>query len=549
MSGFVNVSQLLTEQSELRPDKIAVIAKKNSLFRFLLFKSAQYESLTFKEAELRANHYAHTFLNNGLRSGDRILVFVRPSLDFSIIIFSLFKANLTPVFIDPGMGLDSMLRCIKSSGAKGLIGIPKIHHLRLLKPSSFEDITTAFVVNGRALNAQNFEQLVKKNPSTHHYCQYLDKKSTAAILYTSGGTGSPKGVIYTHEMFMEQTFKLKQMFKLTPQDIDYPCFPLFGLFSLALGLTVVMPEQDVTKPSEVKGRSVIKSMLYHKITFSSGSPALWQKVAQEGVRKKVIFPHLKSVVTFGAPVEIKLHENFKKLIPYGDFFTPYGATECLPVSYISSREILGETKSETLKGMGTCVGYSSPAVTYKILDLVNDKIVKDFNFIGEILVSSTTMTPGYDNQDLTDLGHRYIDAVDNMVYHRMGDMGKIDSYGRLWFLGRKVHCKTINGEFLCTEEIEQPVNYLPEVKRCALIWVFDKPILMVERFDSLVDLPEPKKGQFYSKIQQVLNSLPKGHYIQEIKLSTNFPVDTRHNIKIDRIKLAHDISHSGFSLA
>lgn len=549
MSGFVNVSQLLTNQVLLRPDKIAIIAKKTSLFRFLLFKSAQYESLTFKETELRANHYAHTFLNNGLKSGDRILVFVKPCLDFPVIIFSLFKANIIPVFIDPGMGIDSMLKCIKSSGAKGLIGISKIHHLRLLMPSAFEDIKVSFVINGRALNAQNFEQLVKKNPSTHAYCQFLDKKSLAAILYTSGGTGIPKGVLYTHEMFMEQVFKLKQMFRLTPSDIDYPCFPLFGLFSLALGLTVVMPEQDVTKPSEIRGGAVIKSLQYHKVSFSTGSPALWQKVAQEGVRKKIVISHLKSVVTFGAPVELKLHENFQKIIPCGDFYTPYGATECLPVCSITSREILGETKYETLKGEGTCVGYPSPNVIYKILNLENSKVFTEKCAIGEILVSSSTMTPGYDHVETFDQIHRYIDEVTGMHFHRMGDMGKIDSYGRLWFLGRKVHCKLIDNEYLCTEEIEQPINYLPEIKRSALVWVFEKPILLIERFDSLVDLPEPKKTHFFSKIQQVLNTLPKGHHVKEIKLSTNFPVDTRHNIKIDRIKLANDLSHSGLTLA
>lgn len=539
---FSNVSELVTRQAQNFPDKIAITAQKKSWLSLFLLSSAKYETLTFKEMELRINHYAHTFLDQDLKSGDKILVFVKPSLDFPIIIFSLFRAGLVPVFIDPGMGVDAMLQCIQTSSAKALIGIPKIHHLRLLKSSYFSSIEFSYVIDGRALNAISFENLLKKNYTSTPLKSQTTGQSYAAVLFTSGGTGTPKGVLYTHEMFIEQTLKLKQIFRLANQDKDYPCFPLFGLFSLALGLTVVMPEVDLMKPSQVNAKAIVKSLMKHKITFATGSPALWKRVAQYALRKKITLPHLKAIATFGAPVSIDLHKDLSSVLTAGEVYTPYGATECLPVSVITSHEILGETKTETLGGQGTCVGYPAPTTEIKILNCQSNTIVDDINYIGEILVATSAMTSGYDGLSDATKAIRYVCPISQKKYHKMGDLGKLDCFGRLWFLGRKVQCISLPDYWLCTEEIEPAINYLPEVSRCALLKLKDKIALVVERQDGMVDLPDLQKEKFFQKIKMVLAGLPKGHLVEDIILDMNFPVDTRHNIKIDRLSMANALN-------
>lgn len=549
MHNFNNVSELLHLQASNFPDKVALYAQKKTLWSLLKIVSAKYESLTFAEIEQRVNHYAQTFLHNGFNVGDRVLVFIKPSLEFPIVIFALFKAGLVPVFIDPGMGVDSMLQCIQSSKAKGLVGIPKIHHLRLLKPHFFTSIEVAFVVMGRALNALSLDVLLKQNAHTEIKLSCMTKESLAAILYTSGGTGQPKGVLYTHGMFINQTIKLKQMFKLTPQDKDYPCFPLFGLFSLALGLTVVMPEVDLMKPADVNGKTITQSLIHHKITFSTGSPALWKKVASYSVKKKITLPFLKGLATFGAPVSLKLHADLAKVLTHGELYTPYGATECLPVSLMTSREILGETRYQTLLGEGTCVGYPAPSTEIKILCLESKKITNQSNYIGEILVSSETMTSGYDAREAESMIISFTCPETQKRYHRMGDMGKIDNFGRLWFLGRCVHSFKLANVWLCTEEIESAINNMIDINRSALIKVKDKIILVIERNDGMIDLPESLKEKFFQKIRVTLSNLPKGHFIDEIIIDRSFPVDSRHNIKIDRLLMAHNLSHKGFSLS
>ena len=105
----MNISNRLTEMAKIHPDKKAVI------FPHFNKKSDKYvyESLTFKELEIRSNKFAQQLSKLGLKKGDKTLLFLKPSLDFSAITFALFKIGVVPVFIDPGMGKNNLLKCIK----------------------------------------------------------------------------------------------------------------------------------------------------------------------------------------------------------------------------------------------------------------------------------------------------------------------------------------------------------------------------------------------------------------------------------------------------
>src|SRR5690606_6097446 len=104
----------------------------------------------------------------------------------------------------------------------------------------------------------------------------------------------------------------------------------------------------------------------YKPTFVAGSPAIWSRVADYGTRHQLTFPSIKYVVMFGAPISLKLHETLLPLLPNGNSFAPYGATEALPLTLTDGRWLLANTKERNLAGAGMCIGKAVHGVEIKI---------------------------------------------------------------------------------------------------------------------------------------------------------------------------------------
>ncbi len=524
--AWLNLCDMIEKHAELRADEIALVAPRKSWLNYINPFHQKYEYLSFYELHSRIQLYAKTMVAEGISAGDRVLVFIPPSFHFSSIVFALFKIAAVPVLIDPGMGVDNLLNCIEKVKAKYLIGIAKIHHLKAFKSRYFKSIEKSFVIDGRALNAISFEKR-SLQVSSHPDIQSVsvNPQQLGAILFTSGGTGTPKGVLYTQEIFYRQALKLKQMFELNPMEIDYPCFPLFSLFTLSLGMKNCIPNLDASAPAQCDGKTLVKEMISHQVTFAAGSPAIFMKVADYCERKKITLPSLRCLIVFGAPVSVSLHQRFQKILPHGKLYTPYGATECLPVSCISSTTILQETASLTQKGLGVCVGYPAPNVQIQILA------------DAEIAVKSDTVTLGYFENEEASCKVRFKDQQ-GQTWHKMGDVGKLDEYGRLWFYGRKNHCFELNHQLYYSAQVEAIFNEHPAVFRSALVKLSDRPAVVIERVDHLTDLPAGEWEDFLAELLNIAKDHNHTKAIKDFFLHPSFPVDARHNIKIDREKLS-----------
>src|SRR5262249_39584446 len=102
----------------------------------------------------------------------------------------------------------------------------------------------------------------------------------AAILFTSGSTGVPKGAVYTHGVFCSQVDQLQSLFQIEPGEIDLCTFPLFALFAPALGMTSVIPKMDFTRPALVQPDEVLDPIEFFHVTNLFGSPALLNRVGR-----------------------------------------------------------------------------------------------------------------------------------------------------------------------------------------------------------------------------------------------------------------------------
>ena len=548
----MNIASRVTAIAKLSPDKSAVIYPHYNK----VTANYDYQNLSFKKLETRASKFAQQLLKLGLKRGDKTLLFLRPSLDFHAMAFALFKVGIVPIFIDPGMGKKNLLKCIKEANPVALIAEKEIHIIKLFYPHIFKSIkmnvSTAKFTFGKTLSIQKMKEEKIQN------CANIDFETNdvAAILYTSGGTGTPKGVVYTHGLFESQTTLLQEMFKLTPSDIDMPGFPLFSLFTIAMGMTSCIPDMDPSKPGLCDPKKLVQNIFDQRPTFVAGSPAIWERVANYCIQHNLTLPSIKYVVMFGAPASVKLHRKFKSLLPNGTTYTPYGATEALPVSNISGEIILKQTANLTDEGHGTCIGQPVSGIDIKIIKVTDDCLTQfsselelETNVVGEIIVKGSTVTREYLNLPEKTREAKIYETENQRTgpfWHRMGDLGYKDGHGRLWFCGRKTHLVISPEKKYYPIPCEAIFNKHPLVKRSALVGLGASgkqiPAIVIERNDG-----QYLSGKEQSIFESELLTLARKHEhtkdIQKIYLSKHFPVDVRHNIKIDRLKLKEEIEH------
>jgi len=532
-----NIAHTLTESAGILGDRIGLI------------EASSGREFSFAELDRKSDSYAHLLTQKGFQAGERVMLMVKPSADFICLTFALFKIGAPVILIDPGMGYKNLLRCIAGVNPIGFIGIPKAHLFRVLFRKVFESVKNS-VCCGNSFGIFGPDILSVSSTDLGKYQAYSAKKDDlAAIIFTTGSTGPPKGVRYEHSIFKAQLNLIRDYYGIGPGQVDQPAFPLFALFSTALGATAVIPDMDPTRPAKINPETFIRSIEKYNVSYSFGSPAIWNVVSNYCNQSDHRLKTLKKVLMAGAPVSGKLIAGMQRVLsPDASIHTPYGATESLPIVSIDGKEITESTWPQTMQGMGTCVGRPLPGISIAILptsDAIIDSLTQeDFLMpgeIGEIIVSGAVVTKGYENNDRENRLAKIPDG--SSFWHRMGDVGYLDTIGRLWFCGRRAHrviVQSNRGDITYyTVPCEAIYNNHPDVFRSALVGVAAKDNRIVP-----VIIVEPEKESHISESRLITEvtelggkfSLTKNitHYL----IHKDFPVDIRHNAKIFREKLA-----------
>jgi acyl-CoA synthetase (AMP-forming)/AMP-acid ligase II len=540
-----NVAAHLPEMARLQPETPAIFIPQGSDSH----RQTNYVQYTFSELDRESGRMAHALESVGIRRGVRTVLMVPPGFEFFALTFALFKIGAVPVLVDPGMGVRNLKTCFAEAQPQAFIGIPKAHLARVLLGWGKPTVKTLLTVGRRLCwGGSTLAKLLTVVPDdTPYVTAQTEGDETAAILFTSGSTGAPKGAVYSHGNFSAQVEMLRQVYNIRPGEIDLPTFPLFALFAPALGMTSVVPEMDFTRPADADPVKILAAIEKFQITTMFGSPALINRVGRYGKAQGIKLPSLKRAISAGAPVPAAVLERFSSMLSAeAQIFTPYGATEALPVCSIGSAEILAETRYATDQGCGVCVGKPVPGIELEIIAISDELVTRwDANLklgigeIGEIVVKGPQVTRSYFNRvQATALG-KIPDPDHDGFYHRMGDLGYRDEQGRIWFCGRKAHRVVTGEEVLFTIPCEAIFNTHQDVFRTALVGIGSpgqqRPVLCVE-------LEKGVDTSGLARIHQELLAIGAGHAItRNIKtflFHPAFPVDIRHNAKIFREKLA-----------
>jgi acyl-CoA synthetase (AMP-forming)/AMP-acid ligase II len=545
----VNVAAHLGRMAAEHPDRPAVHVPAGEVNPD---GPSDHVTLTFAQLNAEADAVAHGLARAGITRGTRTALMVPPGVDFFALTFALLKAGAVPVMIDPGMGVRNVGRCLAEAEPEAFVGIAKAHLARRLFGWAKKTVkTTVNVGRWRFFRDHSLAELTKTGRTRGRFAgPAVAPTEPAAVLFTSGSTGVAKGAVYTHGIFAAQVELLKATYGIEPGEVDLCTFPLFALFGPALGMTCVVPDMDASRPATLDPHKAVAQVTQFGVTNLFGSPAVIRRLGElsDG---GVSLPTVRRVISAGAPASAAAIERFVKLLPASaEVFTPYGATEALPVANIGSREILTETRHLTDQGKGVCIGRPVAGITVHVVRITDEAIPEwDGSLcvppgeVGEFVVRGPVVTRQYHNRPEATRLAKIKDPATGEVLHRMGDVGYLDERGRLWFCGRKSHRVATPDGTLFTDLVEPVFNTVPGVFRTALVGVtrdgVTYPVVCWERVEPVSWTRDEAGGAgIFVKLSKRAAEFPHTRKIDTFLQHPGFPVDVRHNSKIFREKLA-----------
>lgn len=537
MSTPTNIAAYLPMQAKARPYAPAIFLPDGRSAS----GKVRYVRYTYRQLDQASDDIARGLLRHGIARGTRTVLMVPPGPDFFALAFGMFKAGIVPVVVDPGIGPKAIRACLAQARPEAFIGIGLAHVARMVLGWGRGTVRTCVTVGGSVpgggITLDAIRALGTDNAPFEMAKTELDE--VAGVLFTSGSTGPPKGVVYRHGNFLAQVEAIRAMFDITPGEMSLPTFPLFALFDPALGMTTVVPDMDPRAPAKADPRLIFEAIEDFGVTTMFGSPALLNTVGRAGEAQGVKLPTLKRILAAGAPLPAATMQRWHAMLPEDAvIFPPYGATEALPVAAISSREILAETWSKTASGKGVCVGKPVPSIEARIIRITDDIVPEwrdDLELpagqIGEICVRGPQVTTEYFEDELNTSRSKIV--AHGGFYHRMGDVGYVDEQGRIWFCGRKSHRVQTEAGTMFTIPCEAVFNEHEDVFRTALVGpTVDgrvTPVLCVELEPGVTDR---------ERVAAVLLEMAAQHEhtraIRRVLFHPGFPVDIRHNAKIGR---------------
>lgn len=543
------------------PERVAQIRVGRSVFG-----RRRQRTTTYAELSHRAEATAVGLREIGVREGTLCSFMVPPGEDAMVLALALWRVGAVMVGIEPhSHGMSTVARCLSRVGPEVFFGTPEAHLARRLFGWGRGTVRTKIVVGGpslpgmRSLASLERPWLGAPRPAS------VTGDDPAVIAFTTGSTGNPKPTVMTHRNLTSMIRGISAQWGLSDDGgvIDMPTFPIFWIIGLSHGGTVVVPPMNfATKgPGHAKPAMLASVIADHEVGSMFASPALLTNLAEHCQRERIELSSIRRIVAGGAEIYGPLYAAVKKVVPDGEMYSNYGATEALPVAEIDGTTVLTETWPRTEAGEGLCVGDPLPGVEVRIIEIHDGPI--------DSIADAHTVAPGVIGEVIARSAHisdHYYDAPDDMRankivdgdtrWHRLGDTGWLDDRGRLWVCGRVSHRVAAEERTyypLCCEPV---FNSHPDVARSALTkapigtgtlspGTDPAAVIVIE----LVPAARPRQGEVAQQIQHLAASHDATAGIDTFAFIDHLPVDRRHNAKIDRPALARDINDGKIRIA
>ncbi|KUG55752.1 hydrolase [Serinicoccus chungangensis] len=517
-----------------RPDETAVVE----------LGASRERRVSFGELGGRVEALARGLAARGVRPGDRVAVLVPPGIDLTTIVYAVWRLGAVVVIADAGLGLGRLGAALRGAGPRHVIGIAPALALTALTRVPGRRIRVDR--SGSTLADLAAEGLRQDAPLP----EGLDEDADGAVLFTSGATGPPKGVVYTRRGLGAQVALLRDTFGFGPGERFVAAFAPFALYGPALGLTSAVPDMDVTAPHTLTAEALAQAVEAVGATMVFAAPAaLRNVVATAGsltAHQREVLAGPRLVLSAGAPVPAALLHEVRAVLPGAQTQTPYGMTEALPVATHDPTSSGGGPVGEE-PGAGVCVGRPVPGVevgvaTLDPLGTPAEDLQTSPGAVGEIVVRGPHVKDRYDRR----WGAQRRSARP-AGWHRTGDVGRLDDQGRLWVEGRLAHVVTTAAGPVTPYPVEDRVRGLDGIADVAAVGVGPVGTQLVV----LVLVPTRRGGALARATGAPRRSralaapelaarvrAAAGVPVAAVLVRDWLPVDVRHASKVDRTALA-----------
>jgi amino acid adenylation domain-containing protein len=528
MSAYL-LQHLLKESAARRPEQIAVMIKDRSL--------------TYHDLEKRSSQLASALVRIGVRKGDRVGIVFLKSIESIIALFSVLKAGASYVPIDPMAPISRAKYIISNCGIECLL-MSKERAVRLL-PDLCKDspLKKVLISEGpseeldgqcKTLELVSWEELFQNEPRNRLF-QDITDNYPAYILYTSGSTGMPKGVIISHLNSLTFVNMASNFFKIdnndrfvnhAPLHFDLSVFDIF--VAIKNGATIVLiPEYFSIFP-----KKLAEYIAEKQISIWNSVSSVLSLLAERGKLERFRFDSLRIVLFSGDIFPVKYLRRIKARMPTAEFFNLYGQTEANSSTFYQISKIQDE---DTWR---IPIGKAFP--NFEIFALnENNEPIDSPGVEGELYVRGSTVAMGYWADAQRSAASFVPDPLypysPNMVY-KTGDIVRLDVDGNFVFVGRKDHLVKSRGYRIQTNEIEIALSGCPAVEKAAVVTVPDEVI--GNRIIAYVSLIEGAKVQESEILNYCAEKIPKYMIPETVECIDKFP--TISTGKIDRKALSKE---------
>ena len=390
-----------------------------------------------------------TLLEAGIKRGERVAVYLEKRVEAVTAMFGAAAAGAVFVPVNPLLKADQVAYILRDCNVSMLL--VSAERLRLLEAvlPSCPELRTVFVTGTEAIIGDRLRPWDRPATTRHAPHDVIDA-DMAAVLYTSGSTGSPKGVVLSHRNLVAGARSVASYLALTPQDRVLAVLPLSFDYGLSQLTTTFHAGACVVLINHLFPRDIVKAVVDEAITGLAAVPPLWMQLAQ------LDWPQpstLRFLTNSGGAMPLATSATLQGKLPEAQLFLMYGLTEAFRSTYLPPSELARRPGS-----MGRAIPNA------EVLVVRPDGTLCDDDEEGELVHRGALVAMGYWN-DATRTAERFRPAPgqDPALPGRevavwSGDTVRRDAEGFLYFVGRTDDMIKVSGYRISPTEIEEAVH-------------------------------------------------------------------------------------------